>query len=124
MSLISSAIRAVERAPLPDSATRCGIGVLVGRTRRRLATAGSVDEKRFAGDMAGYSIAEHTAAANEQHYELPPEFFALTLGPNRKYSCCLYPNGDRFSLALTCIDRLTRSILHEFSAEERAQRVQ
>jgi len=37
MSLISSAIRAVERTPLPDTATRYGIGVLVGRTRRRLA---------------------------------------------------------------------------------------
>lgn len=111
MSLISSAIRAVERAPLPDSATRCGIGVLVGRTRRRLATAGSVDEKRFAGDMAGYSIAEHTAAANEQHYELPPEFFALTLGPNRKYSCCLYPNGDE-TLAEAEIAALELSVEH------------
>ena len=93
LSLIASAIRAVERAPLPDAATRYGIEVLVGRTRRRLATAPSAGEGRFAEGMAGRSIAEHTAAANEQHYELPPEFFALTLGPRRKYSCCLYPTG-------------------------------
>ncbi|BCG96739.1 SAM-dependent methyltransferase [Mesorhizobium sp. 131-2-1] len=93
MSLIASAIRAVERVPLPDSATRCGIEALVGRTRRRLAGA-TVDLGRFAKDMAGRSIAEHTAAANEQHYELPPEFFALTLGPRRKYSCCLYATGS------------------------------
>ena len=93
LGLISSAIQTVERTPIPDSATRCGIGVLVGRTRRRLASAGSGDEKRFAADMIHYSIAEHTAAANEQHYELPPEFFALTLGPKRKYSCCLYRTG-------------------------------
>lgn len=111
MSLISSAIRAVERAPFPDSATRYGIGVLVGRTRRRLATTGSVDEKRFAGEMAGYSIAEHTAAANEQHYELPPEFFALTLGPNRKYSCCLYPRGDE-TLAEAEIAALEETVDH------------
>ena len=111
MSLISSAIRAVERAPLPDSATRYGIGVLVGRTRRRLATNGSANEKRFAGDMAGYSIAEHTAAANEQHYELPPEFFTLTLGPNRKYSCCLYPNGNE-TLAEAEIAALELSVEH------------
>ncbi len=111
MSLISSAIRAVERAPLPDSATRYGIGVLVGRTRRRLATNGSANEKRFAGDMAGYSIAEHTAATNEQHYELPPEFFTLTLGPNRKYSCCLYPNGNE-TLAEAEIAALELSVEH------------
>lgn len=90
MGLIASAIRAVERAPLPDSATRYGIEVLVGRTRWRLAAGPSVDDGHFARDMPGRSIAEHTAAANEQHYELPPNFFALTLGPRRKYSCCLY----------------------------------
>ena len=32
--------------------------------------------------------------ANRQHYELPADFFALTLGPARKYSCCLYPTGE------------------------------
>jgi cyclopropane-fatty-acyl-phospholipid synthase len=29
-------------------------------------------------------IAIETAAANEQHYELPPEFFVTSLGPNLK----------------------------------------
>jgi len=111
MSLLSSAIRAVERAPLPDRATRYGIRVLVGRTRRRLATFRLADEKQFAIDMAGHSIAEHTMAANEQHYELPPEFFALTLGPNRKYSCCFYPNGNE-TLAEAEIAALEQTIEH------------
>ena len=31
-----------------------------------------------------------TAAANEQHYELPTEYFLAALGPHRKYSSCLY----------------------------------
>ena len=43
--------------------------------------------------MAARPIAEHADAANRQHYELPPEFFALFLGPHRKYSSCLYPTG-------------------------------
>jgi len=111
VSLISSAIRAVESTPIPDTATRFGIGVLVGKTRRRLAKAGSVDAKRFACAMADYSIAEHAQAANEQHYELPPEFFALTLGPNRKYSCCLYPNGDE-TLAEAEIAALEQTVEH------------
>ena len=37
-----------------------------------------------------YPIALNADAANAQHYELPPAFFALILGPRRKYSCCLY----------------------------------
>ena len=33
--------------------------------------------------------------ANEQHYEVPPAFFLLTLGPNLKYSSSYYPDsGD------------------------------
>jgi cyclopropane-fatty-acyl-phospholipid synthase len=111
VSLIASAIRAVERVPLPDSATRYGIEVLVGRTRRRLAVGPSVDDGRFAKDMAGRSIAEHTAAANDQHYELPPEFFALTLGPRSKYSCCLYPTGCE-TLAEAEIAALEQTVDH------------
>ena len=93
MDLLASAIRTVERTPLPDPVTRLGIDFLVGRTRRHLSTTPDDVETRFVGDMAGWSIAEHTQAANEQHYELPPEFFTLTLGPRRKYSCCLYDQG-------------------------------
>lgn len=94
MSLISSVIRAAERTPLPDRLSRMGIAFLVGRTRRKLAAASSREEEEFARAMAEHPIAEHADAANEQHYELPPEFFALTLGPRRKYSCCLYPTGE------------------------------
>ncbi|MEC7564995.1 MAG: cyclopropane-fatty-acyl-phospholipid synthase family protein [Planctomycetota bacterium] len=32
-------------------------------------------------------IAVETEAANEQHYEVPAEFYALVLGHHRKYSC-------------------------------------
>jgi cyclopropane-fatty-acyl-phospholipid synthase len=92
MSLIEAAIRAVESTPLPDPVTRLGIELLVGQTRRKL-TAAPASEISFARAMASHPIAEHTDAANEQHYELPPEFFGHTLGPRRKYSCCLYPTG-------------------------------
>lgn len=93
MSLMSSAIRAAERIPLPDPVTRAGIGLLVGRTGKTLAAASDREEYDFARAMAAHPIAEHADAANVQHYELPPGFFALTLGSRRKYSCCLYPTG-------------------------------
>ncbi|CAH1669507.1 SAM-dependent methyltransferase [Chelatococcus asaccharovorans] len=93
MSLIASAIRAAERTPLPDSLARMGIDFLVGRTKRKLAAQSDRQDDDFARAMAAYPVATFTEAANAQHYELPPEFFALTLGPARKYSCCLYPEG-------------------------------
>ena len=92
MSLINTAIRAVERLPLPDAVTLAGIDYLVGRTDTRLAREDKAIDRAFAQDMVRYPIAQFTDAANEQHYELPPEFFALALGPHRKYSSCLFLN--------------------------------
>ena len=37
-------------------------------------------------------VAEKTYDANEQHYEVPPEFFNQVLGVNLKYSCSLFDN--------------------------------
>lgn len=90
MDLIAAATGAVERFPLPDAITRAGISALVERTGRRLDRADPALEQGFIRDMASYPIALSPEAANQQHYELPPEFFALVLGPRRKYSCCLY----------------------------------
>ena len=38
-------------------------------------------------------VAIETRAANDQHYEVPPEFFELCLGKQLKYSCCYWPEG-------------------------------
>jgi cyclopropane-fatty-acyl-phospholipid synthase len=92
MNPIAAAIRAVEVMPLPDPVTRAGIDFLVGSRRRSLVSAPDADAA-FARAMLERPIAEHTDTANEQHYALPPRFFELTLGPRRKYSCCLYPTG-------------------------------
>ncbi|MEO5760074.1 MAG: cyclopropane-fatty-acyl-phospholipid synthase family protein [Mesorhizobium sp.] len=93
MNLIASAINTVERTPMPDPVTRYGIQFLVGRTRRRLSAGSTATDSDFANAMADHPIATHVDAANEQHYELPPAFFGLALGPRRKYSSCLYDNG-------------------------------
>ena len=93
MPLIESAIQLVENTPLPDPILRLGIQCLVGRTRRHLLARGKGAERDFAEAMSARAIAEYTAQANEQHYELPPAFFEATLGPVRKYSCCYYETG-------------------------------
>lgn len=38
-------------------------------------------------------IAEATEEAKEQHYEVPTEFFKLSLGRWLKYSSCYWPKG-------------------------------
>ncbi|MGN6423439.1 MAG: SAM-dependent methyltransferase [Asticcacaulis sp.] len=90
MSLLVSA---AERTPLPNAITLGAIDLLTGQTRKALQKAGT-DEAAFVSAMRDYPIAAHADAANRQHYELPPEFFAHILGPHRKYSCCLYPHKD------------------------------
>ncbi len=99
MNLTAAATGAVERLPLPDSITRAGIALLVGRTSRRLRHTAPDAEQAFAAAMSGRPIALHSAAANAQHYELPAEFFELVLGPQHKYSCCLYQDGDDLAAA-------------------------
>ena len=94
MHPITLVINAAERLPLPDAVTNLGIDYLVGRTRKMIsASPDPRADEDFVRAMTDYPIAQHTDAANEQHYELPPRFFELTLGPRRKYSSCLYPNG-------------------------------
>jgi cyclopropane-fatty-acyl-phospholipid synthase len=83
-------MRAGEIIQWPDAMTRIVINWLVGRTRHKLADAASGADRRFVEQMSLYPIATHVATANAQHYELPQEFFARVLGPQRKYSCCLY----------------------------------
>ncbi|WP_137932094.1 SAM-dependent methyltransferase [Mesorhizobium comanense] len=111
MNLIASATSIVERTALPDPLTRYGIQFLVGRTRRRLSASSMTGESDFARDMAQHPIATHVEAANEQHYELPPAFFGLVLGPRRKYSSCLYGDGAE-TLALAETRALEETVAH------------
>lgn len=93
MSLISTTIQAFEGAPVPDLMRRAAIQFLVANARRQLSAAPADANAAFAREMAERPIAEHTRAANEQHYELPAAFFEKVLGPQLKYSSCLYGPG-------------------------------
>jgi cyclopropane-fatty-acyl-phospholipid synthase len=87
-----------ERGLLPDPLLRWGTRRLCDR-RLKEARAGGVGAQalRFESQLAALRASEvaiHTDAANAQHYELPPAFFAQCLGPHLKYSCAYYPRGD------------------------------
>ncbi len=119
MGLSIAAVAAAERLPLPDAALRFGVDRMVGRTRRLLADGGMA-VRDFAEAMDEWPIAVHAEEANEQHYELPAAFFALALGPRRKYSCCLYPEA-RTTLAEAEIAALEETCAH--AGLENGQRV-
>ena len=110
MTMAEAAIAAAEHLPLPDAALRFGVSRLVARTSRLLENAG-VSDRDFAADMTGRPVAIHVDQANEQHYELPPAFFELVLGPRRKYSCCLY-RTDKNALVEAELAALEESCAH------------
>jgi cyclopropane-fatty-acyl-phospholipid synthase len=87
----------IEKDVLPDAAIRWGIRRLL---RQRLveerpedATARSAKVDAFAAELRTLPVAIETKAANEQHYEVPAEFYKLCLGPRLKYSSCFYETG-------------------------------
>ena len=94
----SGALGWAERGLLPDALVRAGIRRLCAqRLHEELEGGPEAEADRFRKRTAMYSrgpIALHVDAANAQHYELPPAFFALCLGARMKYSSCYYPRGD------------------------------
>jgi cyclopropane-fatty-acyl-phospholipid synthase len=106
-------MRLLEADRVPDRLIRARI--------RKLLQARLADEDR--GDpqaqqeqlmqlirtLKASPIALDTAAANEQHYELPTEFFQAVLGRHLKYSSCYFDaptdsldTAEARMLALTC----------------------
>ncbi len=98
----------VERGWMPRVLTRAAMRQLC-RRRLREERSRSTGPEAFVEDMRRGPVAPLPDKANEQHYEVPAEFFRLVLGPHRKYSSCYWPQGmtelsdaERFTLSLTC----------------------
>lgn len=114
MSLLTSlALKWIERGWLPDVLTRWGIRRLCAQRLREESSgnceADAAKMQTFIKRMNDGPIAPLPEKANEQHYELPPEFFSLALGRRRKYSSCLWEPGtttldaaEEAALAVTC----------------------
>lgn len=86
-----------ERGLVPDPAIRIGIRRLLKQRLARVdAGTDQTNHARTQDLIKEFSdgpIALVPDLANEQHYEVPAEFFELTLGPRRKYSSCVWPDG-------------------------------
>ena len=108
-----SGMELAEQGWLPDLLIRFGIRRLLSariREEIRLGCEGlSRLEQQFVDAMRLSPIAVQTAAANQQHYEVPAAYFERVLGPHHKYSSCLWTEGttdlesaERAMLDLSC----------------------
>jgi len=98
MKMLEMGIGAIERGWVPDALTRTAIRRLCSSRLREISVpAGgpaAPAQEAFIETLRRGPIALAPRQSNQQHYELPPEFFAEMLGRRRKYSCCFWPESD------------------------------
>ena len=115
--MTSLAMNLLERDLVPDFLIRRRIrSLLAARLREEDQRDPERQQQRlsdFLRQLAASPVAIETAAANEQHYEVPTEFYQRVLGKHLKYSSGLFPHpnaapaenlaaAEARMLALTC----------------------
>ncbi|GGZ97146.1 cyclopropane-fatty-acyl-phospholipid synthase [Arenicella chitinivorans] len=114
-----------ELGKLPDFLVRYGI--------RRLCRARLKDEyiddparqqQRFQTlieSLRSSPIAIETNTANEQHYEVPCEFYLAALGERLKYSCAYYPELDGAKSSHTNLNQAEEAMLSLYMSRAQLQ---
>jgi cyclopropane-fatty-acyl-phospholipid synthase len=103
----------LETDRLPDPLIRWGIrNMLAQKVKEETKPSWEARQQAlidFVEALKRSPIAIETDAANEQHYEVPSEFFDRVLGPRKKYSSAYWHDSTRtlaeaeeIMLALTC----------------------
>jgi len=92
-------ISAMEKGQIPDSAIRFGIRKLCNSRLSEFRYT-TLDEKiqrsvEYKDHLTSSPLAVSTLEANQQHYEVPAEFYNLVLGKNLKYSSCFWDKNTR-----------------------------
>lgn len=88
----------VASALIPDPFIRIGIRRLLAQRLVEISQGSDqalrTYKENFIKKCKESPIAVQTRDANEQHYEVPTEFYLTALGPNLKYSCAYFEHGD------------------------------
>jgi len=94
LGLLKYGIELMEQGIVPDTLLRVAIRWLCRQRLTELTghspAQGETAQQHFREALAHGPLALATDEANVQHYELPPDYFAIVLGPRRKYSCCFW----------------------------------
>jgi len=92
------ALNWAEQGLVPDALIRAGIRRLCRVRLRELADGDPAEQaalaERFIESLSAAELAPLAHKANEQHYEVPAEFFAQVLGRHRKYSSCVFAGPE------------------------------
>ena len=96
-AVTAKAVNWTELGFVPDTVIRAGIRRLLESKRREIHsgdTEFAADAmNRFVEHMNESPVALVPELANEQHYEVPAEFFVHVMGEHLKYSCGYWPQG-------------------------------
>ncbi len=91
------AFNLIERGLVPDLLVRRGIRSLVRQRLQEIHAGDAAMVGRLRVDFIAHMREAPTAPVpdkpNEQHYEVPADFFRTVLGPHMKYSSALWPVG-------------------------------
>jgi cyclopropane-fatty-acyl-phospholipid synthase len=95
-AVINKAVGWTELGLVPDSVVRAGIRRLLESKRREIQADdlehAANELNHFVAMMNQSPIALVPELANEQHYEVPAEFFIEVMGDHLKYSCGYWPS--------------------------------
>lgn len=112
---VAPLIGLAENGRLPDGLVRIGIRSLLKARLKELESPSlersSEQFRDFLKEFSCGPIACVPEKANEQHYEVPAEFFGKVLGAHRKYSCC-YWTPETLSLDHAESEALRRTCVH------------
>uniref|UniRef100_A0A7S3E8R0 Methyltransferase domain-containing protein n=1 Tax=Rhodosorus marinus TaxID=101924 RepID=A0A7S3E8R0_9RHOD len=94
--MMNTANAVLERNAVPDWILRAGIRRLLGQRLEMEKERSRNPEYKwsFMEELRKLDIAVQMDSANEQHYQVPTEFYLLVLGPCLKYSSCYFPNAS------------------------------
>ena len=95
----NSLIALTEKGILPDFIIRFGIRLLLKKRLSDIKSShcedASINQMQMISKMDNSPVATNTSDANEQHYEVPADFYKLILGNHFKYSCCYWPDNEK-----------------------------
>ena len=95
--MIKKLIDLAEKGIMPDFLIRSGIRRMQKERilweKSRSVSEVEVHHQNWVNEMKSSSIAYVPEKANEQHYEVPPDFFVNALGKHLKYSSGFWPTG-------------------------------
>jgi cyclopropane-fatty-acyl-phospholipid synthase len=98
MTIADFSLRLLEGDRVPDWLIRRRIRSLLAQRLQEEGRGNPAEQQarlmQLVRELRGSDIAIHTREANEQHYEVPTEFFQRVLGQHKKYSCCWYEDFD------------------------------